>query len=171
VKQLVLFHHDPDNDDAFMDGLVEKARQEFPRLTGAAEGMEISLPKGEKAQTKLATGQERRRERRYRLELPVHVAWRGAGGERLEARGVMQDISRSGIYFIVPPEVPTDRPLELDVILPDEITHGCDMILPFLAQKVRQQRLDGGFINRIPGLGVAARLTARGKAQGMSWIS
>lgn len=45
VKHLFLFHHDPDHDDAFLDGLVEKARWEFPNTTGAAEGLEIELPR------------------------------------------------------------------------------------------------------------------------------
>jgi len=44
VKQLFLFHHDPDNDDEFVDGLVEKARREFPNTIGAAEGLELELP-------------------------------------------------------------------------------------------------------------------------------
>jgi phosphoribosyl 1,2-cyclic phosphodiesterase len=43
VKRLVLFHHDPDSDDAYVDGLVMRARKEFPNTTGAAEGFEFSL--------------------------------------------------------------------------------------------------------------------------------
>jgi phosphoribosyl 1,2-cyclic phosphodiesterase len=45
VKHLFLFHHDPDHDDEFVDGLVEKARSEFPHTTGAAEGLEVDLPR------------------------------------------------------------------------------------------------------------------------------
>ena len=47
VKKLFLFHHDPDHDDGFMDGLVEKARREFPNTIGAADGLEIEMPKAE----------------------------------------------------------------------------------------------------------------------------
>ena len=47
VKHLMLFHHDPDHDDAFVDGLVENARAVFPNSAGAAEGLEIFLTKGE----------------------------------------------------------------------------------------------------------------------------
>jgi phosphoribosyl 1,2-cyclic phosphodiesterase len=43
IKHLVLFHHDPDHEDAFVDGLVENARQEFKNTIGAAEGVEIRL--------------------------------------------------------------------------------------------------------------------------------
>jgi ribonuclease BN (tRNA processing enzyme) len=47
VKRLVLFHHDPDSDDAFVDNLVGQARKEFPNTTGAAEGLEFCLNTGE----------------------------------------------------------------------------------------------------------------------------
>ena len=46
VKKLILFHHDPDSDDDHVDGLVMKARQEFPNTWGANEGLVISLPRG-----------------------------------------------------------------------------------------------------------------------------
>jgi phosphoribosyl 1,2-cyclic phosphodiesterase len=174
VKQLVLFHHDPGNDDAFVDGLVEKARQEFPQVTGAAEGMEFVLPRGEMAQAKLARGRDRRRERRYRLELPLRVSWQGPGGKRLEAQGLTQDISRSGIYFIVPAEVRTDLPVELDVILPHEITHRGDTALEFIAQRVRQELVNGALSNHGPSVAVAAHLMARGNEsvpQEANWFS
>jgi len=45
VKNLFLFHHDPDHDDRFLDGIVEQARSEFPNTTGAAEGLEVELPR------------------------------------------------------------------------------------------------------------------------------
>ena len=47
VKRLVLFHHDPDSDDAFVDTLVARARKEFANTMGAAEGLEFCLNTGE----------------------------------------------------------------------------------------------------------------------------
>ena len=47
VKRLVLFHHDPDSDDAFVDGLVAQAQKEFPNTVAAAEGLEFCLETGE----------------------------------------------------------------------------------------------------------------------------
>ena len=47
VKRLVLFHHDPDSDDASVDSLVAAARKEFPCTTGGAEGIEFHLNAGE----------------------------------------------------------------------------------------------------------------------------
>ncbi len=46
VKSLVLFHHDPDSDDTYIDSLVEEAREEFPAVWGAAEGMVLKVRDG-----------------------------------------------------------------------------------------------------------------------------
>jgi phosphoribosyl 1,2-cyclic phosphodiesterase len=43
VKEFVLFHHDPDNDDEAIDQLQEEARARFPNSRAAYEGMEIIL--------------------------------------------------------------------------------------------------------------------------------
>jgi len=63
VKRLVLFHHDPDSDDAFVDSLVGQARKEFPNTIGAAEGLEFCLNTGEireaGAPSRAAAGAER----------------------------------------------------------------------------------------------------------------
>jgi phosphoribosyl 1,2-cyclic phosphodiesterase len=158
VKRLVLFHHDPDNDDAFVDGLVEKARQEFAHVTAAAEGMEFDLPGGETRYAKLREIQERRRERRYHLQLPVRLVSPGPGGELREAQGVAQDVSRSGIYFVTPEDVLPDEPVDVEMILPDDITHRGDVSFRFIAEPVRLERLDGAADFDTPVTGVAARL-------------
>lgn len=46
VRRLILFHHDPDSNDERVDGFVQCARELFPSVEGAAEGMEITLPQG-----------------------------------------------------------------------------------------------------------------------------
>ncbi len=43
AKQLVLFHHDPDHDDATIDKLQALARSSFPNCSAAYEGMEITI--------------------------------------------------------------------------------------------------------------------------------
>lgn len=43
VKQFILFHHDPDANDAAVGRLEEKARAAFPRSRAAFEGMVIRL--------------------------------------------------------------------------------------------------------------------------------
>lgn len=43
VKQLILFHHDPDRDDAGVDELQAIARAHFPHSCAAYEGLEINI--------------------------------------------------------------------------------------------------------------------------------
>ena len=43
AKELILFHHDPDHDDACIDKVVKQARDHYPKVQAAAEGMEITL--------------------------------------------------------------------------------------------------------------------------------
>lgn len=44
VRQLVLFHHDPDHDDQFIDELVAQAQKKFRRTIAAAEGLILEIP-------------------------------------------------------------------------------------------------------------------------------
>jgi phosphoribosyl 1,2-cyclic phosphodiesterase len=43
AKELILYHHDPDHTDAVVDKVVENARNYYPKVRAAAEGMEILL--------------------------------------------------------------------------------------------------------------------------------
>jgi phosphoribosyl 1,2-cyclic phosphodiesterase len=43
VKELILFHHDPDSDDAAVDRLEATVRTRFPNSRAAFEGMELVL--------------------------------------------------------------------------------------------------------------------------------
>lgn len=42
VKRLVIFHHDPDHDDAFMDRVAEQAERQRPGTVVAREGMALT---------------------------------------------------------------------------------------------------------------------------------
>jgi phosphoribosyl 1,2-cyclic phosphodiesterase len=46
VKNLILFHHDPDSSDQMVDGILREARSEFENCWAAAEGMVLSLEDG-----------------------------------------------------------------------------------------------------------------------------
>jgi ribonuclease BN (tRNA processing enzyme) len=43
AKELVLFHHDPDHNDVVIDKIVDHARNYYPKVRAAAEGMEIRI--------------------------------------------------------------------------------------------------------------------------------
>ncbi|MBZ5565011.1 MAG: PilZ domain-containing protein, partial [Acidobacteriia bacterium] len=159
VKKLVLFHYDPDHDDTVVDGLLEAARREIPDVTGAAEGLAINLPEGVVQSVRSAKGSDRRRHVRYQVELPVRVSWQRADGQKKGVQGFTRNISRSGIYFVAPAQLQSDGPLELDVILPDDITHRGDTSYRFVAQPLRRQRLNGTAGIPPPAVGVGALLT------------
>jgi hypothetical protein len=157
INHLFLFHHDPDHADTVVDGLVHSARREFPNTDGAAEGTELQLPEVELDADFLASISERRRETRYRIELPLRLCWKAIGGEAREARSMTVDISRSGIQFIVPDQLPTGQPVELEVTVPDEISQCGDLTMRFRAEPLRQERVERSFA-RAAGRGMAARL-------------
>ena len=159
VKKLVLFHYDPDHDDTVVDGLLEAARREIPDVTGAAEGLAINLPEGVVQSVRSAKGSDRRRHVRYQVELPVRVSWQKADGQKKGVQGFTRNISRSGIHFVAPAQLQSDGPLELDVILPDDITHRGDTSYRFVAQPLRRQRLNGTAGIPPPAVGVGALLT------------
>jgi hypothetical protein len=39
----VLYHHDPDHDDPCIDAIVKDARNYYPKVRAASEGMEIQI--------------------------------------------------------------------------------------------------------------------------------
>ncbi len=43
AKELVLFHHDPDHDDACIDNIVKAASGYYPKVRAATEGMQLTL--------------------------------------------------------------------------------------------------------------------------------
>ena len=43
VKRLILFHHDPSHNDAFLEALVDEARLHFPNTDAAKEGWSIRV--------------------------------------------------------------------------------------------------------------------------------
>jgi phosphoribosyl 1,2-cyclic phosphodiesterase len=155
VKRLLLFHHDPDHDDIFVDGLVERAREEFSQSGGAIEGMEIFLPQLEVVHDHKPS--QPREERRYRLQIPIKVSWTNKDGSVVESDGMARDISKTGIYFVVPKDVRTDEPLEIVATVPDEITGKGTLTFRFLAEVIRQEPVASWKGTDEDGLGVAAR--------------
>jgi len=43
AKELILFHHDPEHDDECIDKIVKDARNYYPQVRAAAEGMQIEV--------------------------------------------------------------------------------------------------------------------------------
>jgi phosphoribosyl 1,2-cyclic phosphodiesterase len=158
VKTLILFHHDPDSNDDFVDGLVMSARQEFPHTWGANEGLTITVPYGVITHPMQIGGSERRVNRRYQMELPLRVTWRDADGKSCEAVGMAKDISRNGIFFIIPEMIRADEPVQLELVLPDEITHRGELRIKLSARPVRQEQVGDALRRETSVVAVAAAL-------------
>jgi len=158
AKHLILFHHDPDSDDPYVDGVVMTARKEFPNAWGANEGLMISLPDCTVSNSMKVGGGDRRVEHRYHLELPVRVLWRDQKGNAREAEGLAKDISRTGIYFVVPTDIHAEEPMQVDLLLPDAITHQGELRIRLVARAVRTGKVDDPLGTGPPSVGVGAAL-------------
>ena len=155
VRRLMLFHHDPDHDDRFVDGLVARARQNFPAVEAAAEGTEINL--SDLTSTHAYEPLTPRSERRFQVELPVEVVWRPEHGTPMGRPGVARNLSKSGIYFIAPKDIPTDQLLEIKVVLPEELTGQDALAFRFVAQPLRSHMVNGALGQGTESVGVAAK--------------
>ena len=155
VKHLILFHHDPDHDDAFVDGLVERASAEFPQVAGATEGMEIFLPQQEVVREYKPS--QPRQGKRFQVQVPIRVTWPSKEGPLVHAEGVARDISRSGIYFLIPHDLRLDQPIEVEMVIPNEITGQGNLAFRFLAQPLRQELVNNAGEGESLHVGVAAR--------------
>ncbi len=99
VKNLVLFHHDPDHNDAFIDSIVHETSRYFPNVLAASEGMQLTLDaKG----VHLGTfPNERRHDHRHPVSLPLIVHGRTREGLHFEEQTTLENISLKGGYFLL----------------------------------------------------------------------
>lgn len=95
VKNLVLFHHDPDSSSRTVDGFLSAARQEFPSTWAAIEGMSIAL-NGGSAQVVLP---EARLGQRRHLCFTATVSGQTEDGTAFEEKATLRDISVQGAYL------------------------------------------------------------------------
>ena len=106
VKNLVLFHHDPDSSDGVVDGLLREARQQFPSVWAAAEGMAMILG-GDRVDVHMpATRAGLRREAHFR----VQVAGQTQEGGSFQEESVIRDLTLHGalIYLSHSPRLQSE---------------------------------------------------------------
>ncbi|OFV96068.1 MAG: hypothetical protein A3F68_02060 [Acidobacteria bacterium RIFCSPLOWO2_12_FULL_54_10] len=111
VKQLILFHHDPDHNDSFVDSIQYEARKFFPNSVAAWEGMEIDLSKDEHTQPQ--DREKRRSGNRKPARVPLKVNGKRADGSPFEEETILENLSVQGAYFLL--ENDPDPDGELDV--------------------------------------------------------
>lgn len=159
VKQLVLFHHDPDHNDGFVDSILGEARRFFPNTVAAWEGMEIDLARNEHAQPKQQS--ERRNANRQVIRVPVRVRGRRPDGHSFEEETLLENLSVQGASFLLENDPDPGTPLQVEFKFPSELASG----LPLKALKSQLIRKQGVTVSGRPKRAVA--VTFR-QAQGLN---
>ena len=95
VRNLVLFHHDPDSSSRTVDGFLSAARQEFPATWAAMEGMSITLSE---RGVDVALPESRLGQRR-RLRFAATVSGQSEDGAPFEEKATVRDLSLQGAYL------------------------------------------------------------------------
>jgi phosphoribosyl 1,2-cyclic phosphodiesterase len=95
VRNLILFHHDPDSSSRAVDGFLSAARQEFPATWAAMEGMSVTLS-GRGVDVGLP---ESRLGQRRRLRFAATVSGQAEDGTTFEEKATLRDISLQGAYL------------------------------------------------------------------------
>jgi len=97
VKNLFLFHHDPESSSQVVDGFLYAARQEFPATWAAIEGMCISLDE----QGMKVSLPEARLGHRREIRLDATVSGESENGTPFEGRATVRDVSVLGAYLFL----------------------------------------------------------------------
>jgi phosphoribosyl 1,2-cyclic phosphodiesterase len=92
VRNLVLFHHDPDSSDKTVDGILRDARGKFANTWAAAEGMVMTLSQGQIDVVIPAVREGLRRKANFR----AHVIGVTQDGRQFEEETVIRELSLHG---------------------------------------------------------------------------
>lgn len=98
ARCLMLFHHDPDSDDATLDRFVSLAREHWRNTWAASEGYQVTCrtPSFQVECISPRIGP------RLTARLPVRLRGRRADGSCMEVEGVMANLTLKGTYVVVP---------------------------------------------------------------------
>jgi phosphoribosyl 1,2-cyclic phosphodiesterase len=97
VRNLILFHHDPDSSSNTVDGFLSAARQEFSSTWAAMEGMTVTL-NGRGAEITLP---ESRLGQRRRMRLSATVCGQAEDGTAFEEKATLREVSLQGAYLFL----------------------------------------------------------------------
>ena len=112
VKNLVLFHHDPDSTDKNVDAILREARGRFANVWAAAEGMVMTLGAEELDVVIPGTREGLRRDAHFRARVMGHTD----GGQAFEEETVISDLTLHGalIYLDHSPKLQSELQVMLD---------------------------------------------------------
>lgn len=139
VKELVLFHHDPDHSDLFLDKMLMEAYAHFPRLHCATEGTTATLR--HTADARFHSAIEQRQTQRVPVSAPLGVRLQRVGADEVEQTQV-GDLSVDGSYFVVDHEWDIGTELEVEIHLPGDGT-AQERILRMRGTVARSEKVQG----------------------------
>jgi len=122
VRQLVLFHHDPDHNDTFLDSILSETQKFFPNTVVAWEGMGIDLTSGQHTQPR--DPGERRTGNRQPLHVPLRVQGVRADGTPFEEETVLENLSLGGAYFLLDNDPAPEASIEVEFLVSTEMLFG-----------------------------------------------
>jgi phosphoribosyl 1,2-cyclic phosphodiesterase len=112
VRNLVLFHHDPDSSDKVVDGILREARGEFENAWAAAEGMVLTLADGQMEAAIHSVDEGSRREAHFRARVMGFTQ----DGQAFEEETVIRDLSLHGalIYLDHSPRLQSELQVSIE---------------------------------------------------------
>ena len=112
VKNLVLFHHDPDSNDKAVDVILRDAREKFANVWAATEGMVMTLGEENLDVAIPAVREGLRRDTHFRARVTGYTD----SGTAFEEETVIRDLSLHGalIYLDHSPKLQSELQVQLD---------------------------------------------------------
>jgi phosphoribosyl 1,2-cyclic phosphodiesterase len=112
VRNLVLFHHDPDSSDKAIDSILRDAREQFENTWAAAEGMVMTLGEEQTDVVIPAVREGMRREAHFR----AHVTGLTQEGKAFQEDTVIRDLSLHGalIYLDHSPKLQSELQVTIE---------------------------------------------------------
>ena len=95
VRQLVLFHHDPDSSDKILDDILRQAQGQFDNVYAAAEGMVLTMDRGHVDVALRIAREIMRRETHFR----ARVAGCTSDGQTFDEETIVSDLSVQGAFI------------------------------------------------------------------------
>ncbi len=116
AKELVLFHHDPDHSDLFLDKMLIEARSCFPRVHCAMEATTVVIEPQQKG-AMFRGRMEQRYSQRVPLSQPIRVHLHRVGEGESE-KTMLSDLSLDGSYFLVDHDWDIGTELDVEIEVP-----------------------------------------------------
>jgi phosphoribosyl 1,2-cyclic phosphodiesterase len=145
ARALILFHHDPDSDDATVGRFVQMAREQWPETWAAAEGLQATVrtPAVTFESTSPRVGP------RVTTRLPVRVRGRRADGSAMEAEGFLVNLTLTGTYVVLPDTPELSSEVEVTLLESDQVA---------AAMPGHVVRVDTDPETGLPGVGIVFRV-------------